>query len=532
MITDEDIKMLLLKKIMYFKSEIVNKSYKTVGMIDGNIRSGSYNFNADSDVRRTCKMDVCLKKCNFDFNDTVFFNYYIKIYIGYYSFISKTILYYNMGVYAFDKNSYTYDAQTNNLSLDLSDLCILMDADHMGTQFGALNPCIYAVNPETGQRFTEPDRIVLKNIVIGLLKDFGIKKYRVDDIGIHSKKDTDEYKWNELPYDLEFSTGVGLLEILTTIKNMYPYYEFFFDIDGTFIFQEKPNSEYDPIVLDETIIDNLYISENKDNNVYDVKNVVEVWGTNFDMKDGRFADTSSFYRSSGSYVRYSVTLDNFIETSYVDGMFLAIKIANTNVENTTYININSLGNKTVYDKLTGQPLVANKIVKGNTYVFEYSFDKGGFYFLGTYQIHAVSILTNGSMNNTYYTEETQRAVYFAEKYNTTAVSFIVDANSPYCIENIGEVRKVLEGDKIANLDTLSLALDFANDRLDRLSRRINPLNLEMVAIPWLDVNQKIKYTPNGSTTAKTYLTKTISGDFMSDKMTLGIVDFYASLDEE
>ena len=525
MVTDEDIKMLPLKKVMYCKIEVLNKSYKTVGMIEGNVTSGNYSFNADSDVRRTCKLDINLKKCSFDFNDTIFFNYYIRPYIGYYSFISKQILYYKIGVYAFDKNSFSYENDT--LSLDLSDLCILMDADHKGTQYGALTPCIYAVNPETGQRYTEPDRIVLKNIVIGLLNDFGIKKYRVDDIGIHSKKDTDEYRWNELPYDLEFSTGVGLLEMLTMIKNMYPYFEFFFDIDGTFVFQEKPNSEYDPIVLDETIIDNLVVSENKDINTYDIKNVVEVWGTNFDMKNGRFADSSTYENGT-----YKITLDDYAETDYADGMLVAIKITSTNTASTTYININSLGNKTVYDKLTGLALSANKIVKGNTYVFEYSISKGGFYFLGTYQIHAVSILTNGSMNNTYYANETQRAVYFAEKYNTTAVSFIVDTNTQFCIENIGEIRKVLEGDKLANLDSLSLATDYANEKLDRLSRRINSLSLEMVAIPWLDVNQKIKYTPKGSTTAKTYLTKSISGDLMSDKMTLGIVDFYASLDEE
>src|SRR5574344_84571 len=156
-----------------------------------------------------------------------------------------------------------------------------------------------------------------------------------------AKKDTDEYRWNELPYDLEFSTGVGLLEMLTMIKNMYPYFEFFFDVDGTFVFQEKPNSEYDPIVLDETIIDNLVVSESKDVNTYDIKNVVEVWGTNFDMKNGRFAD-SSVYKNGA----YKITLDDYVETDYADGMLVAIKIINTNVGSTTYININYLGNKT------------------------------------------------------------------------------------------------------------------------------------------------------------------------------------------
>lgn len=81
--------------------------------------------------------------------------------------------------------------------------------------------------PHYRKRYTDPDRIILKNIVTGLIKDFGISNYRIDDIGIHDKTDTDEYKWNELPYDLEFSTNDGLLDKLKQIKDLYGIYEFF-----------------------------------------------------------------------------------------------------------------------------------------------------------------------------------------------------------------------------------------------------------------------------------------------------------------
>ena len=110
--------------------------------------------------------------------------------------------------------------------------------------------------------------------------------------------------------------------------------------------------------------------------------------------------------------------------------------------------------------------------------------------------------------------------------------FIKDENSKYCIEKIGEVRKKFSGNNYANLESDSLTADYAKAKLDRLCRRSTSLNLEMLLVPWLDVNQKIEYRPHNSGDTKTFITKSISGDLLSGIMSVSLMDFYATLDTE
>ena len=177
-------------------------------------------------------------------------------------------------------------------------------------------------------------------------------------------------------------------------------------------------------------------------------------------------------------------------------MQIALKIDEPNSSTLTNININGLGDKPVfvYDKnlehSNSIPLKPNTLVAGNTYVFKYSSAINGFYYLNSYQIHAVSILTNGSMSKD-YANDSERLEYFSKKYNTTNILFVKDENSKYCIENIGEIVKVFSGNNYANLDNDSITLSYAETKLNRLSRRMTSLTLNMLIVPWLDA---VSYT--------------------------------------
>jgi len=427
----------------------------------------------------------------------------------------------------FDKESYSYNVSTNELSFSLSDLTALMDVEHRGALYGAETSVIAAVNPDTGQRYPR-EEIILKNIVMNLLKDYGIKTYRVDDIGIRNRQDTDEYGWNELPYDLEFNIGSGFIDIMKQIRDLYSNYEFFFDVDGSFIFQEKPSTKDDMIALENNLVQSLVINENIDSNVYDVKNVIEVWGKTIDYDNNtRTVNNIGFMLGV-----YNVTSDTYVEDGYVDGMKLAFKPLSPNYyDGTTYITFNNLGSRPIYDKLTGELLEKNKLTDDNTYIFEYSSEKQGFYYLGSFQVHALAVMTNGEENENYSTEQ-ERFDYFSQEYNTNNIKFVVDKNNKYCVEKIGEIRKSFHGDKYANLDNDSIALDYAEDKLNQLCRRVTSLSLEMILVPWLDVNQKIKYKTSNSKEIKTYVTQSISGDILSGVMSVNLRDFYNTLDDE
>ena len=84
----------------------------------------------------------------------------------------------------------------------------------------------------------------------------------------------------------------------------------------------------------------------------------------------------------------------------------------------------------------------------------------------------------------------------------------------------------------ANLETDSIAANYAQAKLNQLCRRSTSLSLEMIIVPWLDVNQKIQYKPSDSDEVKTYITKSINGDLLSGTMSVSLIDFYATLDTE
>lgn len=541
-IDESDIKALKLRsKVTYCKVEILNSDYKTIDMLEGSILSGNYSINSESTVRRTCNITMVLNKKSI-FNESLYYNNFLKVYLGFNSIKNNIILYYCMGIYAFEKESFKYDPSTNEVSFDLSDLCSLLDNDHYGTDYGALSTSIYATDPKTGERLTG-ERVILQNIVKNLLKDFSdnnqclgkpkinFNNCRISPIGRANGRGDNykelgySYPWNELPYDLDFSADSSLLDKLTQIKDLYGVYEFFFDVDGVFIFQEIPHTDDDMIALDNDIVSDLVLSESTDRNIYDVKNVVEVWGKSVDInKEYRMAE-GTYNASTGVY---SVTINDYIESGYADGLKLALKVDKGNSADVSYININNLGNKKIIDKLTGEPFKPNQFRDGITYIFEYSTNidipNGGFYYVSSYQVHAVAIMTNG--------EAKLNESYYKEKYNTDNIVFITDKDNKYCIEYVGEIRKKYSGDKYANLESDVLAADYAKSKLEQLCRKTTSLSLEMIVVPWLDVNQKIEYKTQSSNEIKTYITKSISGDLLSGKMSVNLMEFYPTLDVE
>lgn len=534
-IDESDIKALRLKsKVAYCKVEILNSDYKTIDMLEGSILSGNYSINSESAIRRTCNITMVLNKKSV-FNETLYYNNFLKVYLGFNSIKNNNILYYCMGIYAFEKESFKYDPSTNEVSFSLSDLCSLLDNEHYGTDYGALSSSIYATNPETGERE------ILQNIVKKLLKDFSennqclgkpkinFNNSRISPIGRTNGRGDDykklgyEYRWDELPYDLDFSADSSLLDKLTQIKDLYGVYEFFFDVDGNFIFHEMPHTDDDMVALDNDIVSELVLSESTDRNIYDVKNVIEVWGKSVDInKEYRMAE-GTYNTSSGVY---NVNIDNYAESGYADGLKLALKADKDNSADVSYININNLGAKKIIDKLTGKPIKANEFRGGITYIFEYSTNidipNGGFYYVSSYQIHAVAIMTNG--------EAKLNESHYKEKYSTDNIVFITDKDNKYCIEYVGEIRKKYSGDKYANLEYGTLAADYAKSKLEQLCCKTTSLSLEMIVVPWLDVNQKIEYKTQNSNEIKTYITKSISGDLLSGKMSVNLMEFYPTLD--
>ena len=55
-------------------------------------------------------------------------------------------------------------------------------------------------------------------------------------------------------------------------------WEFYFDVDGTFIWRQIPTGLSEPVSYDDTLIDQIWINESTNYSFSGIYNVTEVWG--------------------------------------------------------------------------------------------------------------------------------------------------------------------------------------------------------------------------------------------------------------
>lgn len=84
--------------------------------------------------------------------------------------------------------------------------------------------------------------------------------------------------YETIPYDQEFQVGANWYEIFSTLVDLYPDLEMYFDVNGVFILRHISTIEDDNIVLDNDILSKLVVSEQQEVPFSEIYNVTEVWG--------------------------------------------------------------------------------------------------------------------------------------------------------------------------------------------------------------------------------------------------------------
>lgn len=181
---------------------------------------------------------------------------FLRIYMGLKDQRTQQTIWYCQGIFIIDSASYSFDASTQELSLSCSDLMSILS-----------NTCY---NPQMVSEITIPVGSSARSVLISLLESLSSAiPYRIDDLGT-------------IPYDLVFPLGTTLYEIIAKIRDLYPGWEFFFDTNGTFIFETIPSGSSNPVVLDDTILQSLVVNESTDYDFNEVKNCVAVYGKTLD----------------------------------------------------------------------------------------------------------------------------------------------------------------------------------------------------------------------------------------------------------
>lgn len=525
-ITEYDKKLLLQPSVDYkYRMYIVDKNKNALDLLQGVKSVGEYNIDSHSDIRRTSSFVLQLDEYyrGKSLEQKIFFwigcNFQLQI--GIYSLRDEDYIWYECGYYTITSTNTSYSAITNELSVSLSDWCAKLDGTRNGVIGGA--PIIkIPIEDEEG------NKTIIKKALIEFLKlSTEIKDFLVDDIGEfygipENNSDWEQYRkdypeWNVLPYELEFDGSATILDIVKKICELYPNYQYYFDIYGNLCVTMIPSCKNSPITFDNSYIQKILSCDSPESVTYDIasiKNVTEIYGKLYEV------DRMSEICTTSSNI-YSITLEEYDE--YYNNDYIAFVPSSNNISNMK-LRINSLSAIPIYYEKTTNYVNPNVLLKDNTYVVKLKKEHGEFvaYYLGQYQPHAICVLTSDE-NDEYYTKE-----YFSTKYNCNIKNIVFRVeDSPFTIQKIGEVLDYKTGDEFENIESDSIAIENAI-YYNRKSTSINDTVsiTTKVMIPFLDVNTKVSYKKHQGDDELEYIIKSVNHNLDSMSTTITMYRFY------
>ena len=142
-----------------------------------------------------------------------------------------------------------------------------------------------------------------------------------------------------------------------------------------------------------------------------------------------------------------------------------------------------------------------------------------FYLQGEYQIHYI-VKEFSEEPSTEYKEQD------IINEGTRNIKYIVNPDSPYGVDRIGEIRQIFSGGDYENIYTEDLCKQRAEYENWKTTRLEDSITLEMINIPWLSVNKKIEYKSQITKEVNQYIIKSINRDLTKWTMNIQMIRFY------
>lgn len=447
----------------YIRLELLNYQFQTVDTVEGVCRNGNINISANSDIRRTGNIELVINNSSFEVSagGKIWLDKYIKVWIGLMSLITREIEYTNCGVYIIDAPSYNFNPSTNTLSLSLLDLMAKLTGIRNGYLPGT--PVVLSAGENIRQT-------IIDTLALG-----GFTKYVVEEAPSPGT----------IPNDLEFDQGSTIYTLLSGLRDIYPNYEMFFDVNGVFYYRPIPSGSGDPVYIDDTLWSSIVTEENLDVDFQNVKNVIEVYGRTHDP-----AHFSTSTKVSSTTIQ--LTIEDV--TEYTEDMIYGFTLT----DNPGYVGYKlQINNLTEYPILMSDGITASDIPAESGEVY-YCVQ-----FKGTYWNYLGHLQSYG----------------YAEDDNS---------QSPFYINGtVGQIRLPLYGGEYENCYSDDLARQRAEYELWLHTNMNNGVRISCVPVPWIDVNILVEYTLKRNNQTNQYIIKSIDfGLAASDLMTINMIQFY------
>lgn len=461
----------------YAKIELLDSNFQILDSLEGVTLNGSTTIDANSDMRRNATLKFVITDSSFEVESgsKIWMDKYIRLYLGIYSIQENTIIYTNIGTFVLDAPSYEYDATNNSVRVNLLDLMSKLS----GMRNGYLE----------GVPVTIPAGTNIREVIISTLALGGFTRYVCEEAP----------EPGVVPMDLNFNQGTTVYNMLSTLKDIYPNYEIYFDVDGVFHYNKIPDGVNEPVQIDDTLWDDIVIGENSTVDYQNVKNYIEVYGR---THDPAYFSTNTI--ENGNNI--TLTMDDV--TAYVDGIIYGFTLTNNTGIVNPQIRIFNPANPEVQDDTNLYlPFLEVKLDDGTNATIQA--EQGEIYY-------CVQYVANGN--------------YFRWLGHLQAFAIAKDDNpeSPFYINGtLGLIRLPLFGGDYDNCITDDLAQQRANYELYLHSQLPSTLSLSCVSVPWFDVNVLISYTSKRSGKTEQYIIKSVSFGFdVDDYMEVNMIKFY------
>ena len=449
----------------YIKINILDFQYRTVDEISGNMLSCSVQCDTDSDLRRSCSVSLIVRDNSFDIQSGG------KIWLDKY-----------IQVYIGLKNIYTQEIQWYNQGIYLIDAPTWRyDATTNTLSFSGLDLMSKLTGARNGQLQGIPTVIKqgesVREAIIATLALGGFTKYIVSEC---TNRDG---TIQAVPYDIEIDQGGFVYDILSALRDILPQYQIYFDVDGVFHYDLIPTGDDEPVVITDDIWKSILIGEDISTDFASVKNYIEVYGYTHDPE---------YYPSSisvsGAVITMTIANLSALNENNVIG-FTTPSAVNGNIQ----LSINSFGVKNLVDS-NGASVTS---LDANTYYIAMYQANDTWKFLGHQQAQA----TWSDMN----------------------------PDSPFYVNGpVGIIRQVLCGGEYENIQSDELALERAKVEIYWKCRLNDSITLNIVPIPWLDVNLVVSHAPKDEVEEKRYIIKSYSVDYGSVEasMSVSMISYY------
>ena len=443
----------------YIKINILDFQYRTVDQISGNMLSCSVQCDADSDLRRSCSVSLVVRDNSFDIQSGG------KIWLDKY-----------IQVYIGLKNIYTQEIQWYNQGIYLIDAPTWnYDATTNTLSFSGLDLMSKLTGARNGQLQGIPTVIKqgesVREAMIATLALGGFTKYVVSECV--NRDGTVQ----AVPYDIEIDQGGFVYDILSALRDILPQYQIYFDVDGVFHYDLIPTGDDEPVVITDDIWKNILIGEDISTDFASVKNYIEVYGYTHDPE---------YYPSaisvSGATVSMTIASLTALSENNIIG-FTPPSAVSGNIQ----LAVNNFGVKNLVDS-NGNYITS---LEADTYYVAIYQSDGTWKFLGHQQAQAT------------WSDENPDSPFYV--------------NGP-----VGIIRQVLCGSDYENIQSDELALERAKLEIYWKCRLNDSITLNIVPIPWLDVNLVVSHAPKDETEEKRYIIKSYSVDYGSVESTMSV----------